>query len=158
MERFFWLLFTTVMFAGMFFFVPVRKIREYFSFGLFFGFFLALSIMFVGETLFQLWDIKEPLIPIAGFSFFVAFDWIPPVIVFTHYIRYYSHSWYSLGFYIVIFALATTVVNLILKYYGYWVDLRWNPFLTFLLALTTHITMATYLLLRGYIPRPGKII
>ncbi len=152
----FWLYITIALYLGMFLLVPVKKIKDYFSAGIYFGIFLALLIMFVGSTLFKLWATQNMLINVAGFEFTLALDWFPPVIIFCHYIKYFSKNWYTLVIYIMLFAAGSTIQKNILTYYGYWVDLNWNSFATFILGVISHVIIANYLILRNHIPRPGK--
>lgn len=158
MNQVYWLLLTIVLYGGMFLLVPLRKIRDYFSFGLLFGPGLALLIMFVGVSLFSLWEIRQPLIPIADFDLSLVLDWFPPVIIFCHYLRRFSNNWISLISYILIFASASTIAKIYLSYFDLWVDIRWSSFHSFLLGISTHLLMSFYLILRGNLPKPSKII
>lgn len=156
MGSLFWLYITIVLYLGMFLIVPLKKIRNYFTVGLYFGVFLALFIMFIGTTLFKLWSLQNMLINVAGFEFTLALDWFPPVIIFCYYIKYFSKNWYILGVYIMLFAASSTILKNILTYYGYWIDLNWNSYATFLLGVISHIVIANYLILRNHIPHPSK--
>lgn len=158
MDFFVWITLLAAVYLGMFLLVPLNKIRDYFSFGLYFGVFLGLLILFAGTTVLKLWKIENTIINVAGFELTIALDWFPPVIIFCYYIRRFSHNWLSLTVYILTFALAATIAKEGLSYLGYWVDIRWNGVLTFLLAIAAHLILVTYLLLRGHLPRPGKII
>jgi len=158
MGSLFWLYTFAVMAFGMFLLVPVKKIMDFFSMGLVFGAMLALAIMFVGQNVLNLWVIREPLVNIAGFDLLLTLDWFFAVVVFTNYIKFFSHNWSTLAVYILLFAAAATTANNILIHFGYWINLNWSSAATFLLALGAHLAMSAYLLLRGNIPRPGKII
>lgn len=54
MASLFWLYLAGITFLGMFLLVPLKKVKDFLTLGLYFGVLLGLTIMFVGVNLFNL--------------------------------------------------------------------------------------------------------
>jgi hypothetical protein len=136
-----WFYFFLVLFLGMVFIVPKVKIKELLPFGIVGGFILAFIIQYLAVNVFDFWEFTSGAVVWNNIPMGVLISWVPPTILFGY--LYYQMK-FKLGL-IVGFALGTTLVEYGFIVAGYREYLNWNPYLTFLLALGTHLGLAAYL-------------
>jgi hypothetical protein len=70
--------------------------------------------------------------------------WIPSAIIFAAYFPK-NKPWHYYPGYILIFAFGAVGMQVFLEQIGLWESIRWNTFLTFLLALVPHSIMTIYI-------------
>ena len=144
-QALYWVLFALAWFALMFFVVPPKQVQKLLPFGFWMGLIQASIVLFLGQVLFKFWRIVgDPTL--LGIPVLTAVSWVPPAIIFARFF-----SWPKTGIqkyaYVLLFAFGTAFTQYLQSLVGMWVNLRWNPFFTFLLALVTHSIMTGYLIL-----------
>jgi len=150
---YFWLFLIVGFTLIMFLVVPTHRILELASFGIFFGFFFGIIIMYTGVTLLPLYKLNNELLPIQDWGLSIPLAWIPTTIIFAYFLPKIVDTRLGLYGYILFWAFGTTGIYLLLKTLGYWQDISWNIVYNLLLALSTHIIMATYLYQTKYVAK-----
>lgn len=146
-QTLYWVLFVLAWYVLMYFLLPAGSTKKLLSFGLWFGFAQACVIQYLGQVLFKFWRIAgDPTL--LGIPVLTAVSWIPPAAIFARFF-----SWMKTGLekaaWVLFFAGGTAIANYLQSLVGMWVNLRWNPFFTFLLALAAHSIMTGYLMISG---------
>ncbi|MDW7650154.1 MAG: DUF2165 family protein [Bacillota bacterium] len=142
-QWFLWFMLTVFLYIAMILIIPQDKIRRLVPFGFWFGFIMAIVITGFFQTLFNAFRlVGDPTV--LGIPVFTPLAWVPPTIAFAVFFPHHK-PWYYYPGYILIFITGAVAVQLGLEWFGMWQSIRWNPFLTALLASLPHSLMTIYL-------------
>ncbi|MHB8756990.1 MAG: hypothetical protein ACYC6V_03120 [Bacillota bacterium] len=118
--------------------VPPRRFGALLPIGLIGGFFLTLAIQYLAIDVLDLWRFNlafaGPTIYLTPLWLLIAY--VPEVILFIH---HYPVNNVSRVFYIVLFALANTLIEWAFVGAGLRSYIHWNVLFTFALAVVVHL-------------------
>ena len=138
-----WLMLTIMLYVALFILVPIRVIKQLAAFGFWFGFVQAIVITWLLQVYLKVFRLAgDPTF--FGIPIFTAIAWIAPTIIFAAYFPK-NKTWYYYPGYILVFAFGAVGTQMVLEQMGLWESIRWNPVLTFLLALVPHSIMSIYI-------------
>lgn len=140
----YWLAFSAVAFAALYFVIPRQRIQQLFPFGFWLGFFLAGVVNWLGMNVFG-WFMPGDIL-LFGLPIFSSLYFIPLAIGFAHYYPL-KKDWMVKVDYVLLFAAITTFLQSVLAILGMWQGANgWNVAYTFILAAIIHTVMTVYYL------------
>jgi O-antigen ligase len=145
LQTLYWLLLMVGIFATMFVIVPAKARRELWQLGIWLGLVQAFFWLWLFQANFQLFRlVGDPTL--FGIPVIASLSWIPAVILFGYYF-FKMDTTVKTILLILLFAVGGVAVQYFLEMVGLWQNLNWNLVYTFILALTAHIIISTYLLI-----------
>jgi hypothetical protein len=145
LQTLYWLLLMAGIFATMFVIVPAKARRELLQVGFWLGLVQAFFWLWLFQTNFQLFRlVGDPTV--FGIPVIASLSWIPAVILFAYYFSVMDTT-VKIILLILLFAVGGGAIQYFLVMVGMWQNLNWNLGYTFILALTAHIVISTYLLI-----------
>ena len=135
-------------------FVPKEKIKSFFWLSLLWGFLGSMIIGTIFGGIFKLfkWEYAMPFL-VYGHPTWINLAWLLAFIIYLYYLPT-QKEWYYLAIYLVCFATASAILDLIFNQIGILHYRHWNPFYRFIVALLWFYGAACHC---NYLKAKGKL-